>query len=140
MIFLGCDHAGFDLKQEIKTWLIKHGLDFIDLSPILIESDDYPDIAKLIAENLVNTNDLAIAICGTGQGICMALNRYTNIRAGSSINPKIIKLTRSHNHSNVLCLPGRFIKPDRALYLIKIFVNTLEDQDNRHIRRLSKLS
>jgi ribose 5-phosphate isomerase B len=140
MIYLGCDHAGFNLKQEIKVELTKQNLDYLDLSPSFIEGDDYPIVAELIADNIKGSKDFAIAICGTGQGVCIALNRYKNIRAVSSIDPKVIELTRQHNHANVLCLPGRFIDIKQASYLINLFLTSKEGLEIRHIRRLKMLN
>jgi ribose 5-phosphate isomerase B len=138
MLFLVSDHAGFDLKQQIKSYLISKGVLFQDLNPVIENQDDYPDKAHLLSQQ-ISANDLGIALCGTGQGICIALNRYKNIRAGIGYDPQIVKLIRQHNHANVLCLPGRFMKIAKAMKLIEIFLNTQTLDDLRHLRRINKL-
>ena len=139
-IYLGAAHAGFDLKENISKYLIEENYDIIDLSPELIEGDDYPDVAEKLADYLESDSGFGIAFCGTGQGICIALNRFSWIRACSSQNQEIVKLARQHNHANVLCLPGRFLNFDEAKNLVSVFLSTLQDNSERHLRRLSKLS
>ena len=139
-IYLVTDHAGFDLKEKVKQYLITDGVDVTDLSPELIQGDDYPDAAKNLADYLKSDTVLGIAFCGTGQGICIALNRFNWIRACGSQNVEIVKLSRQHNHANVLCLPGRFLDLNDAKDLVSVFLNTIEDNNERHLRRLSKLN
>jgi ribose 5-phosphate isomerase B len=140
-IFLVCDHAGFELKQEIFTWLEKSKRNVVDLSPKLIEGDDYPDRADELATALENEpKALGIALCGSGQGICMALNRFTFIRAAIHDKREIIRLSRVHNDANVLCLPARFIHKTKAIALIKVFLNTPFLREERHLKRIKMLS
>ncbi|MEM1311965.1 MAG: RpiB/LacA/LacB family sugar-phosphate isomerase [Patescibacteria group bacterium] len=139
MILLSSDHAGFDLKEALKGELKKQKLKFVDLSPLREDNDDYPDVAKILAKN-IKTSDYGIALCGTGQGVCIALNRFPNVRAVATTEVSILKLSRSHNDTNVLCLPGRFITASKAIELILTFLNTEFSKAPRHIRRLQKIS
>jgi ribose 5-phosphate isomerase B len=136
-IYITSDHAGFELKKKILKLL--PDLNLIDLSPILQVGDDYPLVAKALVEKM-SKNDIAIAICGTGVGICMALNRNKNIRAVVLNDTETTILAKKHNQANVICLSGRLIKPKKAVKLIKIFLKTESDLDKRHVRRISQIS
>jgi ribose 5-phosphate isomerase B len=140
-IFLVCDHAGFELKHEILAWLEKTKRNVIDLTPKLVEGDDYPDRAGDLAKALeTEPKALGIALCGTGQGIAMALNRYPHIRAAIHDKREIVRLSRAHNDANVLCLPARFIHKTKAIALIKVFLNTPFSDEMRHVKRIKKMS
>jgi ribose 5-phosphate isomerase B len=140
-ILLVCDHAGFELKQEILVWLEKTKRNVVDLTPKLIEGDDYPDRADELAKVLESEpKALGIALCGSGQGIAMALNRYPYIRATIYDKREIVRLSRSHNDANVLCLPARFIHKTKAIALVKVFLNTPFLAEERHLKRIEKLS
>lgn len=136
-IYITSDHAGFNLKQKLLKLL--PNLDLIDLSPTFEAGDDYPLVAKKLVDS-IGKNDLAIVICGTGVGICMALNRYKNIRAVVLNDAKTTEFARKHNHANVICLSGRLIKPKKAVKLFKLFQNTKPDFDKRHLRRIEEIS
>ena len=136
-IFIVCDHAGFELKNQIKIKLRKYNL--VDLSPKYEEGDDYPLVAFDLAKK-IESNDFAIALCGTGEGICMALNRFRAIRAATVHSQKTAKIVRKHNHANIICLPARSLTPEKAVLLIEVFLNTKIDTDLRHLRRVGELS
>jgi len=136
-IYITADHAGFKLKQKLLKLL--PNLELIDLSPNFEPGDDYPLVAKNIVDK-IQSDDVAIAICGTGVGICIALNRYKNIRAVVLSDTQTTELARKHNHANVICLSGRLIKPKKAVQLIKIFLKTGADLDKRHLRRIEEIS
>jgi ribose 5-phosphate isomerase B len=140
-IYLVCDHAGFELKQEILAWLEKSKRNVIDLTPKLLLGDDYVDRADELAQALESEpKAIGIALCGSGQGICMALNRHSFIRAVIHDKREIVRLSRSHNNANVLCLPARFIHQTKAVALIKVFLNTPFLEQKRHAKRIEKLS
>jgi ribose 5-phosphate isomerase B len=136
-IYLACDHAGFELKNQIKEKLKQ--LNLVDLSEKFRQGDDYPLVAFDLVSKMQN-DDFAIALCGTGEGICMALNRYKKIRAATVNSLKIAKIVRQHNHANVICLPARSINIEKAIRLIEIFLKTKPSFDQRHIRRVEELS
>lgn len=141
MIYLVSDHAGFDLKEAIKARFDKINAEYIDLSAKKDEMDDYSDQAQILADTLKEDgNATGIAICGTGLGMCIALNRHKWIRAVTGQKREIIRLSRSHNNANVLCLPGRFMTPTKAMKLIKVFRVAPFSKEERHTRRLDKIS
>jgi ribose 5-phosphate isomerase B len=140
MLFITSDHAGYELKNEIKTWLIQNSFEFIDIAPTLMDTDDYTDRATDLIAKIDTSNTFGIAICGTGQGICMTLNRSTKIRAVLPPNAEIASLTRAHNDANILCLPGRFYDIDTCAPIIQAFLTTKFSNEPRHIQRLNKIS
>jgi len=137
-IYIACDHAGFELKNILKSKL--KNLDLIDLNPVFETGDDYPLVAKNLAIQ-IGESDFGIAICGTGEGICMALNRFKNIRAALVNDPEMAKIVRRHNHANILCLAGQnpIINIDLIIEVIYTFLNTAPDLDQRHLRRVKEL-
>ncbi|MBC7472467.1 MAG: RpiB/LacA/LacB family sugar-phosphate isomerase [candidate division SR1 bacterium] len=141
MIYITSDHAGFELKNILVAWFQKSNKEFEDLYPEFIEADDYPDRAKELATKLKeNSKAKGIAICGTGVGICIALNRYTWIRAVLSPKREIVRLSRQHNDSNIICLAGKYTTHKKAIAIVKVFLNTPFIKEERHTRRLSKIS
>ena len=138
-IVIGCDHAGFKLKQIIVQQLKDIGLDVLDLGTNNEESVDYPDHAHPVAE-LVNDGkrDLGILICGSGNGVNMAANKHPNVRSALSWTPEIATLARAHNNANVLTLPARFIDKDTAKQIVDAFLST-PFEGGRHERRVNKI-
>lgn len=141
MLYIASDHAGYEIKQKLMEKLADSTIEAVDLTPDYTEGDDYPDVAKILAEKLKeNPKAKAISICGSGQGICMSLNRYQHIRAATALKREIVRLSRLHNDANVLCLPGRFINLTKAHKLSKLFVNTPFSKVRRHERRIEKIT
>ncbi|GIW65967.1 MAG: putative ribose-5-phosphate isomerase B [Candidatus Parcubacteria bacterium] len=141
MIYLASDHRGFKLKEIIKNKLIKNKFKFIDLGYYNYNpNDDYPIIAFQLAKNIkVSKKNKGIIFCGSGIGVCIAVNRFKGIRAGSSDNYKIIKKGREDDDINILCLPSDFIDNKKAWLLIKIFLKTKFKNKQRYIRRIKQL-
>jgi len=141
-IWIASDHAGFELKQKIVSFLHKNwsGLIVHDMGPMTEDRVDYPDYADLVAEKVQNEpkDNIGILICGSGQGMCMRANRYSQVRAALVYNEEIARLSRQHNDANVLCLGGRVLEHDFALSLVKIFLET-EFEGGRHIVRIQKM-
>ena len=142
-IFLGSDHAGFKLKQDIKTFLSKKGFEVIDKGAFEFNSDDdYPDFVKLVAEEVSKDleNSRGIILGGSGQGEAIAANRVKNIRAAVYYGgPKeIITLSREHNNSNILSLGARFVSKRKTLKMIEVWLKT-PFEAGRHERRLNKI-
>jgi len=141
MLYIATDHAGWELKQSLIHKLTEQKVMFLDLTPELNPGDDYPNVAKLLANNIKNNPaNLGIGLCGSGQGITMALNRYPWIRAIISKEPEIVKITKIHNKSNVMCLAGRFWSLEEVWPVIKIFLKTEFDSHARHQRRIDMIS
>lgn len=134
---MACDHAGFPLKEELKRWLQAQGYTIVDCGTNSTESVDYPVYADRLAEALKGGKaPLGIAICGTGNGISMALNRHHGVRAALCWQPELATLARQHNNANVLSLAGRFIPFEQAKTIVQAFLAGAFE-GGRHQRRLS---
>ena len=140
MIALGCDHGGYELKQEIIKYLEEHGLSYKDYGTFSTDSCDYPDYARAVAESVLNKEcDRGILICGTGIGISIAANRFPGIRAANCTDCFMAEATRQHNDANILALGARVVGPGLALKIVDSFLNTEFSNDPRHIRRIEKI-
>ena len=138
-IGLCSDHAGFPLKQHVKQWLESKGWTYKDFGTYSEESCDYPDYAHPMAEAIeAGECGYGIAICGSGQGISMTMNKHQGIRAGLSWIPEIAHLCRQHNDANVLVMPGRFIDTDMARKIMDEFFAT-DFEGGRHQKRIDKM-
>ena len=138
-IGLASDHAGFELKEFVKQWLEQKGWEYKDFGTYSTASCDYPDFAHPLAE-AVEAGECypGIAICGSGEGISMTLNKHQGIRAALCWIPEIARLARQHNDSNVLVLPGRFIDTATADQIMTEFFNTAFE-GGRHQARIDKI-
>jgi len=138
-IALGCDHGGYALKEFLKIKIAESGYSVRDFGSYTAESIDYPDYAHPVA-SAVNSGQfpLAILICGSGNGVCMTANKYTNIRAALCWNTELARLARLHNDANILCLPGRFITENEALSAVMAFLTT-DFEGGRHQARIEKI-
>ena len=129
-IFLGADHQGFHLKEKIHAYLAKHGYDVEDVGGTELDpSDDFPDFAQLAATRVMGETDKdprAILICGGGQGMAMAANRFRGIRAAVIWDAYEAKMTRHDNDSNVLCLPSRVLQDNEEAWkgIIETWLST----------------
>ncbi len=138
-IGLASDHAGFALKQFVKEYLDEKGLEYKDYGTYSEESCDYPDFGHALARGIENGEVFpGIAICGSGEGIAMTLNKHQSIRAGLAWIPEIAHLVRQHNDANVLVMPGRFISEETARQIMDEFLST-EFEGGRHQRRVEKI-
>ncbi len=139
-IGLASDHAGFLLKKYIIDLFDEQGIKYVDFGAYSTESVDYPDFAHKLGNAIENNEcDFGIAICGTGNGIAMSLNRHKSVRAGLCWNTEIVKLIRMHNDANVLVMPGRYTTEKEAFEMIVTFFNT-DFEGGRHQRRIDKIS
>ncbi len=138
-LVLASDHAGYDLKENIKTYLESNNFNIKDLGPFNEDSVDYPDYGNMLGKFILeNKNSIGIAICGSGIGISIALNRMPGIRAALCSNEEIAKLSRNHNDANVLVLAGRFMNLKKSSSIIDIFLKE-SFEGGRHERRVNKL-
>ena len=139
VIGLCCDHAGFNLKEHIKNMLTAEGYEYKDYGTYSSDSCDYPDFAHPLAY-AVEAGEVypGIAICGSGNGIAMTLNKHQGIRAALCWQEEIARLAREHNDANILVMPGRFISQEEATRTVEAFLNT-PFEGGRHIRRINKI-
>ena len=137
-IGIACDHAGYDLKELLTGYLSAKGFEVFDFGCNSEESCDYPDYAHPLAEE-AGEFPRGVAICGSGEGMAMTLNKHQKVRAALCWTPEIAHLTRQHNDSNVLVLPARFISNEEAVAMLDEWLNT-EFEGGRHERRVAKIA
>ena len=138
-ICIASDHAGYQLKEKIKDFLIKKDVPVIDLGPLASEPVDYPDYAKKLAKRvLLKKSDGGILVCGSGTGMAIAANKFKGIRAAQCYSRKSTILSRQHNNANIICLGSRMLKSKEAFNFINYFFNT-KFQGGRHQKRLNKI-
>ena len=140
MIGLASDHAGYEIKQVVKLYLDEMSLEYKDYGCYNTESCDYPDFGHALARGIEDGEcEKGIAVCGSGEGIAMTLNKHKTIRAALVWTPEIAELTRQHNDANVLVLPGRYIDKKEVSICVNKFLTT-PFEGGRHQRRIDKIS
>ncbi len=138
-IGLASDHAGYDLKQYVIEYCKAHGYAYKDYGTLSTESCDYSDFGHALAKGVEDGEVYpGIAICGSGEGINMTLNKHQSIRAGLCWIPEIAHLIRQHNNANVLVMPGRFIDNAMTEKILDEFLNT-DFEGGRHQQRIDKI-
>ena len=139
-ILVSNDHAGVQLKNEVKSFLEEKGYVVENLGDNSGESVDYPDIIHPLAKQISENKDKkGIIMCGTGNGVSMVANKYEGVRAGLCWSKEIAELIRKHNDANVLSLPARFISTKEALEIVQVFLDTDFEDGGRHERRVEKI-
>lgn len=137
---IGCDHAGYQLKEKLKTYLGNKGFVLQDVGAFSEESVDYPDFAHAAAKLIENKEvEGGILICGSGNGISIAANKHQGIRAALCWKKEIAELARLHNDANIISLPARFITETEAFEIVDAFFST-SFEGGRHQRRVEKIS
>jgi len=145
-IFIGSDHAGFELKEKLIPFLKELGHEVVDKGAFSFDSlDDYPDFVKPVAEEVSKDKEArGIVLGGSGQGEAICANRYKNVRAFSYYGPSrgevnIVTDSRGHNDSNIISIGARFMNVDEAKEAVKLWLETPFSGDERHIRRINKI-
>ncbi len=138
-IGLASDHAGFELKSFVREYLDEKGYAYEDFGCFDEQSCDYPDYAHKLGEAIDSGRvDLGVAVCGSGEGISMTLNKHSGVRAALVWMPEIARMTRLHNDANVLVMPGRYIDKEEARGIMDVFFST-GFEGGRHLRRVEKI-
>ncbi len=145
-IYIGSDHAGYELKEKLKIFLKESGHEVTDKGAFKLDSDDdFPDFIIPVAEAVAEGPELeerrGIILGGSGEGEAMSANRIDGVRATEYYggDPEIIKVSREHNDANILSLGARFVTEEEAEEAVRLFLETKFSGDERHIRRLKKL-
>lgn len=139
-ISIGCDHAGFELKQHLVAKLRADGYSVEDFGAHSNDSVDYPDFAHAVAESVAEEQGrFGILLCGSGNGINMTANKHADIRAALCWTQEIASLARLHNNANILTLPARFVSEEEADDIVNKFL-TSEFEGGRHGTRVAKIS
>jgi ribose 5-phosphate isomerase B len=140
MLGIAADHAGYELKNTLIAYLQELGYEVKDFGTHSAESMDYPDVAHPLAEEVESGKlEKGIAICGSGNGISMTLNKHQGIRAALCWNTELAALARQHNDANILSLPARFIDTDTAKAIVKSYLES-DFEGGRHQRRVEKIA
>ena len=140
-VSIGSDHAGFQLKEDLKSRLLQISPEFIihDKGCFSDQSVDYPDYAHEVAKSVsLGDVQLGILICGSGNGVCMCANKHPNVRAALCWTKEIASLARQHNNANIICIPARFVSTDEAFAMVEAFLKTTFE-GGRHERRIEKI-
>ncbi|MEO7446271.1 MAG: ribose 5-phosphate isomerase B [Ferruginibacter sp.] len=139
-IAIGCDHAGFDCKEDLISFIEGEGLSFKDFGTYNKDSVDYPDFAHPVAE-AVTSGEAAfgILLCGSANGVAITANKHSAIRAAICWGEELAELARKHNDANVICIPARFVRDGDAEKMLDVFMNTAFE-GGRHCTRVEKIA
>lgn len=138
-IAIGSDHAGFELKEQLITYLKSHNNNVIDKGCFSLDRADYPDYGHAVANAVINNEvDFGVLMCGSGNGINMSANKHKGIRAALCWNSEIALLARQHNDANIIVLPARYISIEEAYKCLDDFL-TAKFEGGRHQARLEKI-
>jgi len=136
---IGNDHAGADLKKKIVDLLEEQKIEVINYGTDQNESVDYPDFAHPVGKSIQeNKVDLAIVICGSGNGVNIVVNKYPKVRSALCWNTELAALARSHNNANILAIPARFVSEELAIEMVDTFLTT-SFEGGRHQNRVEKI-
>jgi ribose 5-phosphate isomerase B len=139
-IAIGCDHAGFEYKEQIKKELTASGYSVQDFGTFSAASVDYPDFVHPLAMAVEKEeSNFGILLCGSANGVAMTANKHQKIRAGLCWNEEVACLTRQHNNANIVCIPARFVSVEEAIKIANVFLST-PFEGGRHQLRVDKIS
>lgn len=141
MLYIGADHRGFDLKDRIKQFFMAQRIEFTDVGDAVKNpEDDYTDYAvevgKAVAADGQNTG---VLICANGEGMCMAANKFKNVRGAVAVNEWMAVTSKQDDHTNVLCLPAEMLSADAAEHIITAWLAAQPKTEEKYLRRLEKL-
>jgi ribose 5-phosphate isomerase B len=142
-ICLGTDHAGYELKEHVKSYLQSHGYEVKDFGAHSYDKeDDYPDFIIPCAQEVAKSKCFGIIFGGSGQGEAISANKVSGVRAAVyyGFNLELVKLSKLHNNSNILSIGGRFVSNEEAIEAVKLWLSTKFQDEERHVRRIEKIS
>lgn len=139
-IAIGCDHAGFDCKEDLISFLEAEKMAYHDFGTYSKDSVDYPDFAHAVAKEVESGKaSFGILLCGSANGVAITANKHQGIRAAICWGEEIAELARKHNNANIICIPARFVRDGDAEKMLDIFMHT-EFEGGRHAIRVDKIS
>jgi len=139
-IYLAADHAGYERKEQVKTYLKKSGYEVTDFGAEQYDKkDDYPDYAHPMAQAVARDKARGILFCGNAEGVCIVANKVDGIRAALGYSIEATKTSREDDDSNILCLPGREFTEKQILKMIEVWLSTPFSEKERHKRRIQKI-
>lgn len=141
MVYLGADHGGYSLKEDLKIWLAENNIPVEDLGADSFNpEDDYPDFIIPVAKKVaLNENSLGLVIGRSGNGEAIAANKVRGIRAAVCLNEEMARKAKEHNNANILSLGADYISVNEAKQILKVFIETPFSNDERHVRRIEKI-
>ena len=139
-IAIGSDHAGFEYKEDLISFLEGRGYAYKDYGTFSADSVDYPDYAHPVA-SAVEQNEVAfgILVCGSGNGVAITANKHQHVRAAICWGEELAKLAREHNNANIICIPARFVREGDAEKMVSLFMTT-SFEGGRHEKRVDKIA
>ncbi|HMJ48671.1 MAG TPA: ribose 5-phosphate isomerase B [Ferruginibacter sp.] len=138
-IAIGCDHAGFDCKEDLISFLEGEAMAYHDFGTYSKDSVDYPDFAHAVAHSVETSEaSFGILLCGSANGVAITANKHPGIRAAICWGEELAELARKHNNANIICIPARFVRDGDAEKMLDIFMNT-EFEGGRHENRVAKI-
>ncbi|MBP9702263.1 RpiB/LacA/LacB family sugar-phosphate isomerase [Candidatus Woesebacteria bacterium] len=143
MIYIGADHRGFELKEQLKVWLIEQGYEVEDVGNFLLDpEDDYIDPAIKVGEMVHggDGSDYGVLICGSGHGVDMVANRFLRVRAIIGFNDEVTVQGREHEDANVLVLPVNWLTTEQAIERLRLFFSTDANSNERYVRRRMRMA
>lgn len=139
-IAIGCDHAGFDCKEDLISILESKGLTYKDFGTFSTDSVDYPDFAHPVAHAVEKHEaSFGILLCGSANGVAISANKHQGIRAAICWGEELAELARKHNDANIICIPARFVRDGDAEKMLDVFMNT-SFEGGRHQTRVDKIA
>lgn len=140
-LYLGADHAGYAVKEQLKQLLDKKKIVYEDIGAFSEVAIDYPDVAKTVAQRVATEHDSkGILICSTGTGMAIAANKIKGIRAVVAYDTSSAILSRQHNDANILCLRGRDFSSELIEQIVSVWLETPFTEEERHVQRLKKIA
>lgn len=141
-VFIGADHGGFELKENLKAFLHEKGYEVGDCGAFeLNPNDDYPDFISVAAQSVAeNPGSFGIVLGKSGAGECIVANKIKGIRAVLGVSEQNVKLAREHNDANVLSLGSEIVSEEQAKQFVQLFINTSFSNEERHKRRIGKIT
>jgi ribose 5-phosphate isomerase B len=139
-VAIGCDHAGFEYKEAIISFLDGKNVAWKDVGTYSPDSVDYPDFAHPVANEVENkTAAFGILVCGSGNGVAITANKHQHIRAAICWGEELAELARKHNNANIICIPARFVREELVEKMLDIFIHT-QFEGGRHENRVNKIA
>lgn len=141
-IYIATDHAAFELKEFVKKQLTEGGYDIEDCGAFQFDpNDDYPDLIKIAAKKVSENNEsLGIVFGKSGAGEAIVANKIKGVRAVLAVNEENVRLSKEHNNANVLSIGSILMPNEKAVELIRLFINTPFSNEERHVRRIEKIT
>ncbi len=135
-VAMGCDHAGFEYKEDLESFLEGKGIAYKDFGTFSITSADYPDFAHPVASSVEKGESaFGILLCGSGNGVSITANKHQGVRAAVCWGEELAELARKHNDANVICIPARFVREGDAEKMVDIFIHTAFEGGRHKIRK-----